>query len=111
MAELATVAGERGADSYGRAAINRHLARRHIAAGEFTVAVDLVTKAVEEYRRTGAAVNEAHSLSLLAEALIGLGEPDGARLARRQAHDLLAGMVEVRGDDRRLLDELGRLLG
>ncbi|MBW4720340.1 ATP-binding protein [Saccharothrix obliqua] len=105
MVLLASSAGERGVDGYGRAAIHRHLALRHLRAGDPAEAVRRAADAIEEYQRVGAAVNEAHVQALLADAHDELGEDAEARLARRRVVELLEGAAALGGDDRRLLDE------
>ncbi|MGX7824638.1 ATP-binding protein [Actinokineospora sp. 24-640] len=110
LAQKAMQAGEEGTDGYGRAAIHRTAAQHHLTLGNLDLAIDHVTKAIDEYRRTGAAVNEAHAQHLLATALVKFGDHVGAQQVWQRAREILTGIEHLEGDDRRLLDEVGARL-
>ncbi|MEU7477800.1 BTAD domain-containing putative transcriptional regulator [Lentzea sp. NPDC042327] len=81
-------------DGYGLAAARRTVASCHLELGHSAEAVTPAAQAADEYRRTGAFLNEARVREVLGHALAGTGDPAAAREAWQRAQELLEGPLE-----------------
>ncbi|MCC8245469.1 ATP-binding protein [Saccharothrix luteola] len=110
---LAQRAVETANDGYGLAAARRTIASCHLELGNPAAAVVPAKQAADEYRRTGAALNEARVCELLGNALARTGDPAGAREAWQRAQDLLVDLLKdlpkPSSDDQDLLARLRQL--